>query len=439
MKKILPILFGMGIVFLLLPNHAFAAENADIASYSSDILNILVLIGSLFAAIFLVKGGYSYMTSSGNPEALKAAKSTIKDALIGFAFVVGASTLSAILSHAFNAPINPGNGSAISMTPIQPVPPQSGLAQVLLDSFVSVLQNIVQSATKPLVDGIISMLTTTPSVVNNSVVFNFWLVILGITDSLFALMIALLGFRIMSASSIGFEEIDVKQVLSRIVLAFLGANISIFLVDRIITLCNTMISAVLKATGGISQAWVLNAFDPANILNNQSIALITLIFMLLFVILSVVLLLYYINRLIIISLGAVLSPIVFLMWVHPSTSDFAKIAIKSYLVTVFTIFVHVVTIQLTASFLAVPGQSGTNSLISILVAVGLFFTLIKIPGGLAQMAFYTSMHGAFRKMGGQMINVISSSKKEVVSDSGGSGRNGSGQGQKKTHAQKVAI
>jgi len=80
-------------------------------------------------------------------------------------------------------------------------------------------------------NGISAFLTNTPALSTNSVVFNFWLVMMGITNSLFAIVIALLGFQVMSASTFGFEELTLKEILPRIGLAFLLANTSIFLID----------------------------------------------------------------------------------------------------------------------------------------------------------------------------------------------------------------
>jgi hypothetical protein len=352
--------------------------------------------------------------------------------------VIAAGTLSTILTHSFTTAVNPANTEVVSLEPIEPVKPEGGLTQVMIEAISGVLQNIILSATKPLVDGIISFLTTTPSVANNSVIFNFWLVILGITDTLFAIVIALIGFHFMSASAFGFEEVDIKTVMFRIILGFLGANISIFLIDRIINLSNVLVQTVLNATGGLTQAWVLNAFDPGNLSNPGTLVngteLITLIFMLLFVILTVVLLFYYIGRLIVISLGAVLSPHIFLLWTLPFGADFANIAIKTYLITIFTVFVHVVTIQVASSFLSVSQQSGTNSLISVLVGVGVFFTLLKIPGMLINMAFYSGANQAMRKVSSQVMNVISSSKEQVSAPAQSPANEGV-----KTRARRVAI
>lgn len=389
------------------PNVVFAAQNDDVSSFTNQTLSSLFVIATLASVFFLIRGGYLYMMSSGNPDSLDEAKKTIRNALIGLILVIGAGTISSIFQNAFNNPYVTSTSSQINLTPIAPSTPQGGLTQVLIDAIAGFLQNIIQSATKPLVDGIISFLTTTPSLVSNSVIFNFWLVILGITNSLFALMVALLGFHVMSASTFGFEEIEFKHLLPRVGLAFLGANISIFLVDWIVLLCNTLVNAVLKATGGISNAWVLNAFDPSSLAVGTT-SLITLIFMILFVILAVVLLLFYISRLIVIALGAVISPLIFLLWAIPKFADYAEISVKTYITSVFSIFVHVVLIQLASAFLAVPGQTGTNSLLSILIGIGLLFTLLKTPSIMMQLVMYSGGRQIIKKLGGQIMNVVAS-------------------------------
>lgn len=403
---------------IFLPPSAFAASsNVELTQFTSSALNTLTIIASLVATFFLLQGGYIYIASAGKPDALDHAKKTIRNALIGLVLVLSANTIVSLLTGAFTSTSIPIDGNQLTLRPIEPIAPSGGLAQVLTDSIASVLQNVIQSATKPITDGLLDFLTKTPSVVTNSVIFNFWLIIVGIADSLFALLIALLGFQFMSASTFGFDELELKHLLPRIGLAFLGANTSIFIIDWVIQLANTLVTAILHATGGLNQLWIANAFNPASI-SVDKIALITLIFMILFLILAVVLLLFYITRLIVIALGAVLSPLIFLLWAVPKFSDFAEISAKSYLVTIFSIFIHVVVIQLAASFLTLPGQIGTNSLISILVGVGLLMTLLKTQSFMIQLMFYNSGRSMIKKVGGQIMNVISSKKSEVGAEPG---------------------
>ena len=405
--------------FFVEPTFA-AINNPEVANFTNTTLNTIIAFVSLAATFFLIKGGYLYMTSSGKPDALEEAKKTIKNAILGLALVLGAVVYANLLNNAFTTPANTYTAQQISLTAIEPIKPQGGLTQVILDAVNGFFQSIIQSATKPLVDGILGFLASTPSVATNSVVFNFWLIMLGIVDSLFALAVAVFGFQLMSARSLGFEEVEFSQILPRLGLAFLGANMSIFLADWVIGLSNTLVNAVLSSTGGLSKAWLLNVVDLSKILtgNTDEMLLITLVFMVLFIILSVILLLFYISRLIVIALGVAISPFIFLLWAIPKTADFAEISIKAFFVTVFTVFVHIVIIQLASAFLTIPGQVGTNSLLSILVAIGLLFTLLKTPSFMMQLIFYNTGKTMVRKVGSQIMNVLTTNNNSNTGDAG---------------------
>lgn len=396
---------------LLSPVFAYAASNEAVSQFTSNTLSVLIALASLVSAFFLIRGGFQYITSTGKPEEIDSAKKTIRNALIGLVLVIGAGVFSALLQNAFITPTNGASSSTLALKPIQPVALSSGLAQAMIDTAVGFMKAVIQSATKPLVDAIISFLTTTPSLLANSVVFNFWLVIVGFVDALFALVIALLGFHVMSASTFGFDEVELKNLLPRIGLAFLLANTSIFVIDWILSICNLLIQTILNITGGFDHAWVLNSINPGLLMGDQNAIagslLIILIFMILFIILSVMLLIFYISRLIVISVGAVLSPFIFLLWLLPGFTDFATIAMKTYVITIFTVFIHVVIIQLASSFLTLPGQVGTNSIISVLVGVATLFTLLKVPALIIQFAFYSASSSVMRKLGGQIIHVFS--------------------------------
>lgn len=406
-KKLIPKLILFAGIVAFIPTTAFAASNSEVANFSSDTLTALIVLASVAATFFLLRGAYLYITSTGNPAALDEAKKTIKAALIGLVVVIGASVLSSILNHAMTTPAAGVTGTALNLAPIQPVEQDNSLAKVLLDAVSGFLQNIVQSATKPIIDGITWFFTNTPSLATNSVIFNFWLVILGITDSLFVLVIALLGFRIMSASTFGFEELTLKELLPKIALAFVGANTSIFLIDWIIQLCQVMVNAVIHATGGIGQAWILNAFDPAALVSGTTV-IISLIFMIIFVVLAVVLLLFYISRLMILAFGAVVSPLVCLMWLVPRFSDFAENCINVYFISIFILFVHVVIIQLASAFLTIPNQSGANPIISVLIGIAMLSLMLKSTAVGVQIALTSQASGALKKVAGQIMNVLSS-------------------------------
>ena len=319
MRKLLAIL-GLTLPYLAIASPAYAVSS-DITQFTNNTLGMITLIATASAVFFLVKGGYQYITSTGKPDSLESARKTIRNALIGLVIVLGASVFVSVLSNSFGQVSTSTSSGAINIAPIETAKPSDGLTQVLIDAVSGFMQNIVQSATKPIIDGIIGYLTQTPELLTNSVILNFWTITLGITDSLFVIVVALLGLHFMSAGSLGFEEIELRHLLPRVGLAFLGANVSLFLANYAIITCNTLTKAILDSTGGLSNAWVVNAINPSSLANGTT-PLITLIFLVIFLIVSIVLLLLYISRLIMISLGAVLSPFIFLLWAIPKTSRF---------------------------------------------------------------------------------------------------------------------
>ena len=405
MKKIIWALLFQ-IVFLLIPPPILAQSVVpEVTGFTSEALGIITLISTAAAVFFLIRGGFIYITSTGKPEALEEAKKTIRNSLIGLVIILSANLIVSIMTQSLTGGSENTPLSTLNVSQIETVKPRDGLTQVLIDAINGFIQNVVESATKPIVDGVMGFLTTTPQLLSNSVITKFWLIILSITDSLFVLLVAILGLQFMSANTFGFEEIEFKHLLPRIGLAFLGANISLFLADYIVKAGNTLVSGVLSATGGLNHAWITNAITLDN-LSNGSVPLITLIFLLLFLIVAIVLLLMYVTRLIVINLGAVLSPFVFLLWLLPKTADMAGMAIKGYFVSVFTVFIHVVTIQLAGSFLALPEQNG-NSIMAVVVAIGLLLTLLKTPTIMMQLILFSSRVGSVRKIGSQIMNVMS--------------------------------
>lgn len=412
MRRLLTVVTALTILISFSSPVRAASDTPELAQFTQDTLAIITTIAAASAVFFLIKGGYTYITSTGKPQALESAKTTIRNALIGLVLVLSANVVVSVFQHSLNSATTSGNNTPLEVVAIEAVEPSDGLTQVLLDAVSGFIQNIVESSTKPVVDGVIKYLTTTPTLFDNEVVRNFWLVSVGIVDGLFVLIVALLGLQVMSAETFGFEEIDIRQLLPRLGLAFLGANISLFLADYAILTANTLVKAVLDSTGGLNHTWVVDAVNPATLITGTT-PLITLVFLVLFLMVAIVLLLMYISRLILISLMAVLAPFIFLLWPLPKFSDFASIASKSYFVTVFVVFVHVIILQLASSFLALPEHT-ENSLVSIAVAVGLFFTLLKVPSLMMQMVFYTSRNGTFKKLGGQIINVITTDNSSSI-------------------------
>jgi TRAP-type C4-dicarboxylate transport system permease small subunit len=91
------ITFGAGFVL----SHPALAATADVSSLNNFIRSIIQVIAGLAGLVatgFFVMGGFSYITSSGNPEHLDRAKRTIMYSGVGLAITIAAFVLSSIVT-----------------------------------------------------------------------------------------------------------------------------------------------------------------------------------------------------------------------------------------------------------------------------------------------------------------------------------------------------
>ena len=97
--KITLLIVALGLP-LVLSEPAFAATTgvSNVENFIRSIITVFAGLAGLVATGFLVAGGFTYITSSGNPEHLDRGKRTITYALIGLAITIGAFVLSNIVT-----------------------------------------------------------------------------------------------------------------------------------------------------------------------------------------------------------------------------------------------------------------------------------------------------------------------------------------------------
>lgn len=383
-----------------------SSATSTIHAYVVPLLRTLCVLASAACVIFLVHGGFAYMTSAGKPERLDYAKRIIRNALIGLLIVLGAGIINEVLAHAYSASTAASNAALPQLQAIPPNKVSNGLVAALIKGITGLLNNIIQSVAQPFLHALSFFTTSTGLMATNSAVFNLWLVMVGICDGLFVLVVALLGFHVMSASTFGFDEVEIKHLLPRFGLIFLGMNVSIFIIDGFIGLSNAMINAV-NAAGGTNSVWNTLS-EVVKQSGGQSVA--ALLIMVAFLILSVILLVYYIGRLVTLYIGAVLSPAVLLAWLMPGFRDFSETAAKTYLTTIFVLFVHVVILQLAASLFVGMAAGSDNdvpdTLMAMVTGLATIVALLKTQGVMTQFSFVSGGARNARKLGGQFMNGV---------------------------------
>lgn len=375
--------------------------------YVTPTIKTLSVLATLVCTLFIIQAGYLYMSSAGRPDRIEQAKHIFRNTLIGLVLVLAAGLLVLILSGAYGSPAGGQPANLPSLESIEPNDPGNGLVDVLIKATTGFLNNIIQTIATPFLSALEYFTKATPLMADNSSVFGLWLAIVGITNVLMVLILALVGLHVMSASSLGFDEIEFKHLLPRIGLVFLFVNTSIFAIDAVIELSNVLIRAIGSVSGS-SSVWetLTKVVQEAS---GQSLA--ALLLMLAFLILTVILLVYYVGRLVTLFIGAVLSPLVILIWLLPGFRDFSESAMKTYLTTIFVLFVHVVILQLAASLFV--GMSGVdagalpNALMSMVVGLATVVVLLRTQGVMMQFAYVSVGARNARKLGGQFLNGVS--------------------------------
>lgn len=375
-------------------------------SYVTPAVLTLSAFAALVSAFFLITGGIQYMSSTGDPAKLENAKKTIRNAIIGLVLVLAAATLTSILSNAYGNQPESISNQLPALQEITTNEQDKSFGDLIVKGIVSLLRNIVDTAAEPFLGALSYFVNGTQLMAQNASVFNLWLAIVGMTDILFVLVVALLGFHIMSFSTFGFEELEIKHLLPRLGLAFLLINSSIFVIDALIGLSNIMIYALQSGFPSVDIWAVLTSITK----QSSEMGVVGLLVMVAFLILSIMLLLFYLMRLVALYIGAILSPLVILLWLIPAFKDFAITALKTYLATIFVLFVHAVIIILAASILtgidAADPSAQPNALMAMMVGLATILTLLKTQSFLQEISTVASVPRAAREMSGSFIRSV---------------------------------
>lgn len=382
----------------------FAEANAAsdvLRSSISPLFSTMITVAAILCVLFIIFGGYYYMTSAGNPEKLARAKKTLRNAFIGFAIVLGSGGLVAIMQNAYSQ--KAAQPSPVTQVQVEDTKDDCPLCEVVNQSITGFVNSVIQSIGKPVVDLLKQFTTATPLMAQNGAVFNVWIVIVAIVDVLFILVVALIGFRVMNASVLGLEDVDLRSLVPQIILTFILANLSIFAIDAIITVSNATIQALLI---GMSNDIVWVALGGL-IAGAATINIGVLLFIAVAIILAVMLLVYYLQRMIVLYVGAVLSPLIVLLWLLPSFRDFAVAAAKTYIITIFVLFVHVVVLMLAVSLFSGLVQGEGNPFMTALLGIATLLVLLKTNRTMNQMAMLSAGNQGIRKLGGTFVRGVS--------------------------------
>ncbi len=73
---------------------------SDATTIITRVIQVLLAIAGLVAVIFLIVGGFRYITAGGNEETAESAKKTILNAIIGIVVIILAFVIVRVISNA---------------------------------------------------------------------------------------------------------------------------------------------------------------------------------------------------------------------------------------------------------------------------------------------------------------------------------------------------
>lgn len=90
---------AIGAPLLVAPSaYALTGDATQVENFLRSVIQLIAGLAGLIATGFFVVGGFTYITSSGNPEKLDQAKRTLFYSAIGLAIVIAAFVISNIVT-----------------------------------------------------------------------------------------------------------------------------------------------------------------------------------------------------------------------------------------------------------------------------------------------------------------------------------------------------
>lgn len=258
-------------------------------------------------------------------------------------------------------------------------------AAAILDTVVEVFAGALIDTIRGFVDwalgfggSSLNIITRTPASgsYDSPTVRALWEVGRGIANASLALIVMWGGFNVMFKQHVRAPYDGAMELLPRLLIAVLAANLSLEIVRVLVELNNAFADAVGQAT--------LPGYDEAMAAQSgMAMVMIAVTYGLVALLLAF----QQLMRLALICLLAVLGPVMVVCWVLPQTQGWSRWWAHLLPATVMQQSVQVLTLKLGSSLMVelTPGDSA-NALLTLLLGIAVCYLTLRVPSLLASQA-----------------------------------------------------
>lgn len=269
--------------------------------------------------------------------------------------------------------------------------------QAITEFFCDFVEDTLNSVLETLGESVLA----TPDLTGNEAIRDVWTANLVIANAIYVLFIVAAGFVVASRETLQ-TSYGLKELIPRIVVAGLAANLSLLLVGQGIELANALTAGI--AGQGVEPATAAEALTT--IWENASVGTNFLMSLLLIaiIVMAIIVLVTFIIRVAVLAVLITIAPLALLFHALPQTEQVAFtwwkavagcFAIQLGQTVVLVAAVRVFLTPVGSTVLGFP-SSGSGWL-GILVALAMMWLLVKIPMWVKQYMWIQS-RGVFRKV-----------------------------------------
>jgi len=239
--------------------------------------------------------------------------------------------------------------------------------------------SLVRSAVNPLLTLIGQSALSTPQPGSIPAVHTMWATSLAVADACYVLLVLIGGILVMSHETLQ-TSYSAKEIAPRIVLGFVGANLSMVVISQAITIANGLSAAL--AGHGVDPATAARSLLATLISSASTQGVFLILLALAGVVLALVLAMVYVMRMMAVVLLAAAAPLALALYALPQTAWAARwwwrALTAALAIQVAQGLVLTAAVQVFFSPGWLPGLPG-GDLEQILITLCLLWVLMRIP------------------------------------------------------------